>query len=134
MGFRFGGSDMDWSRLGGATVDALLISFVLGGLFSPPDPITQTVVLPALLLVVLPFVYRYEPRLYARGWRRHVLFVVFVLAAQFVWNVLVRTQAVAPSAFYSPIRLAVLSVGVILAAWLAYLGGLERLRGEVSEA
>ncbi|NHN57532.1 MULTISPECIES: hypothetical protein [Halorussus] len=125
---------MDWSRFGGAVVDALLISFLLGGLFSPPDPITQTVVVPALLLLVLPATYRYEPRLYARGWKRHALFVVLVLATQFVWNVVVRTEAVAPSSFYSPLRLAILSVGVALAAWLAYGGGLERLRGEPGEA
>ena len=120
---------MDWSRLGGAVVDALVIAFFVGGLFSPPDPFTQLVTIPVVFLGAFPLTYRYDPRIYARGWDRHVLFVVFVLGTQFVWRLLIRLGAVTPT-LYSPVRIAVLLSGIGLAGWLAYFDGLGRLRGE----
>jgi hypothetical protein len=120
---------MDWSRLGGAVVDALVISVFVGGLFSPPDPFTQLVTIPVAFLGALPLTYRYDPRIYDRGWDRHVLFVVFLLATLFVWIPLIRLEAVTPT-LYSPIRIVVLLSGIALAGWLAYFDGLDRLRGE----
>jgi predicted Na+-dependent transporter len=124
---------MDWSRLGAATVEALRIAFLLGALFSPPDPITQLVVIPIVFLVTLAVTYRNDSRLYARGWKRHALFLVSVFATQAVWDLLVRTASLVPS-FYSPVRLGILFTGVALGAWLAYFGGLERLRGGSAES
>ncbi|WP_435180211.1 hypothetical protein [Halorussus sp. AFM4] len=112
-------------------MDALLVAFLLGGLFGPPDPITQLLVIPVTFLLALPVTYSLDTRLYARGWRRHALFLVGVLATQFVWQEVVRF-AVDNAGLYSPVRLTARGLGTALAAWLAYFGGLERLRGEQS--
>ncbi|WP_135826337.1 hypothetical protein [Halorussus ruber] len=122
---------MDWSRLRSAIPDALLAAFFFSALFSPPDPITQLVVVPVVFLVALAVAYRYDSRLYARGWKRHVLFLVSVFATQAVWDLLVRTEIVVPS-FYSPVRLAVLLAGVAFGAWLAYSGGWAKLTNRES--
>jgi len=50
---------MNWSRLGLAAAVALLISFVIGTILSPPDPFTQLLYVAPLFVVLTPFAYWY---------------------------------------------------------------------------
>lgn len=52
---------MNWSRLGRAVVSSILISFVLGAMVSPPDPISQILSAGPLFLVLVPLTYRFGP-------------------------------------------------------------------------
>jgi Sec-independent protein secretion pathway component TatC len=55
---------MNWSRLGRAVWVALLVSFVVGAVLSPPDPFTQLLYAGPLFVVALPVIYRYGPRIW----------------------------------------------------------------------
>lgn len=116
---------MDWPRLGGAVFDALLVTFTLGAVLSPPDPVTQLSYAGPAFAVALPLLYRYgEPG--GRWWVRYLVFVGGVLSAALAWRLL--AFAVGPSVA-AGVRPAFLPVGVAVGAWLAFLGGVERLRG-----
>ncbi|MFC4448949.1 hypothetical protein [Halorussus aquaticus] len=116
---------MDWSRLGSAVPDALVISFGFGAVLTPPDPFAQSLYAGPAFLVALAVVYRYGHRSVAPWWRRYLVFGGVVLAASVALRVL--AFAVGPE-LAAGVRPAVLFVGVLSAAWLAYFGGLERLR------
>ncbi|MFC7081434.1 DUF7534 family protein [Halorussus caseinilyticus] len=66
---------MDWSRLGGAVPDALVISFVLGAILSPPDPFTQLLYVGPTFVVALLALSRYGQRSVGPWWRRYLVFV-----------------------------------------------------------
>ena len=122
---------MDWSRLGGVAFDALLIAVTVGAVLSPPDPFSQLLYAGPAFVVALPVVYRYGRRSIVPWWRRYLVFAGGVLAVVLAWRALAFAIgfAVPPD-----VRLAFVLAGVLFGAWLAFFGGLERLRGEPSEA
>lgn len=124
---------MNWSRLAGAVLDAVVVSFTVGAVLSPPDPFTQLQYAIPAFLATLPVVYRYGRQSGTSWWRRSLVFGLGVLAVAVAWRAL--AVAVGPESA-AGVRPAFLLAGVLFGAWLAYFGGLERLRGgpEVSEA
>lgn len=116
---------MNWSRLGGATFDAVLVTFTLGAVVSPPDPLTQLLYAAPAFVVALPILYRYgEPA--GRWWRRYVVFVGGFLACALAGRLL----AFAVPSVGSAVGPAFSLVGGAVGAWLAFFGGLERLRSD----
>ena len=112
-----------------AAFDALVISFTLGALFSPPDPFTQLLYAgPVFVLSFVP-VYLYGQRSGGRWWQRYLVFVGGIVTVALAWQLL--AFAVGPR-LSATVRPAFLLVGVAVGAWLAYFGGLDRLRGEPS--
>lgn len=122
---------MDWSRLASSLFGSLFVAFLLGAMVSPPDPFTQLLfVIPAVVALV-PLAYRYHPRIRNRDRVHHALFLVAPFTAQLVWR-----YAVPGAPEFSVAHVALVVAGTALGGWLAYLGGLEYLRGNggVSEA
>ena len=122
---------MNRSRLGGAAFDALVIAFTLGAVLSPPDPLTQLLYAGPTFAVVLLLLARYGPQSFEPWWKQYLVFVGGVLAVALAWRVLAFAVG-SPAA--AGVRPAFLLAGVALGAWLAFFGGLMRVRGEVSEA
>lgn len=117
---------MDRDRLGRAVLDAVLVSFLLGAILSPPDPFTQILYTVATFALSLPLAYRFGPQIHRYGRKRHALFVAGVVLSQVVWTVL---PAGVSGPFVAPLHAVVIAGGATLGAWLAYFGGLDRLRG-----
>ncbi|NEU57900.1 hypothetical protein [Halorussus sp. MSC15.2] len=117
---------MDWSRLGGAVPDALVISFGFGAVLIPPDPFTQSLYSVPAFLVALAVVYRYGHRTVAPWWRRYLLFVGVLAAVGLAWRATAFAVGLQST---SDVRSALTLVSVVFAGWVAYFGGLERLRG-----
>jgi hypothetical protein len=120
---------MDWSRLSGTAADALVVSFALGEVLSPPDPFTQILyVVPTFAVVFTALWLRGEPAVRS-WWRRYALLVASVFVVGLAW----RGAALALGLDSLPGgRDAAMLAGVALGAWLSYFGGLARLRGEES--
>jgi hypothetical protein len=118
---------MDWSRFVGATFDALVVSFTLGAVLSPPDPFTQILYTVPAFFLTLPAIYLYGRQSISPWWRRYLVFAGGVVVFGLAWQVL--TFAVGPAST-SGVRFAVLLAGTLFGAWLAYFGGLDRIRGE----
>ncbi|NEU57899.1 hypothetical protein [Halorussus sp. MSC15.2] len=121
---------MNWSQLGHAFVDAYGVAVLLGGILSPPDPFTQIRYIAITFSVALPVVYRYDPRILWQRWQHHLLFFVGIAALQLGW------RNIAGGARWPLLRLVVLLGGSGVVVWLAYFGGVARLRGKakVSES
>ncbi|WP_135852132.1 DUF7534 family protein [Halorussus salinus] len=121
---------MDWSRLSGTAVDALVVSFALGAVLSPPDPFTQILyVAPTFVVVFSALWLRGEPSVRS-WWRRYALLVASVFAVGLAWRG--ATLALGLDSLPGG-RDAAMLAGVALGAWLGYFGGLARLRGEKSD-
>ncbi|WP_327050963.1 hypothetical protein [Halomicrococcus gelatinilyticus] len=105
-------------RAGNALPLALLVTFLLGAVFSPPDPFTQVVFALPLLVVALPGAYVVLGRDPSR--RQHALFVgaLWVVAWAGV-AALDATVAGDPT----PFRVTWLVVSLPFAGWLAYVEG-----------
>ncbi|MFC4550625.1 MULTISPECIES: hypothetical protein [Halorussus] len=116
---------MDWSRLPSAVIAALFVGFLLGTHLSPPDAFTQLFYSAPLVVVALPFAYRFEPELSRATVGQHAIFVVCLIGALARGNRLVPVPDGAALAFA---RAAFALAGLALGGWLAYLGGLGRLR------
>ncbi len=121
---------MDWSRLAGTATDALVVSFALGAVLSPPDPFTQLLYAgPTFVVTFAALWLRGEPSVRS-WWRRYALFVASVAAV----GLARRGAALAVGLDSLPGgRDAAMLAGVALGAWLGYFGGLARLRGEESD-
>lgn len=117
---------MDWSRLPSAVVAALFVAFLLGANLSPPDPFTQLFYAVPLVVVALPFAYRFEPQLSRATVGQHAVFVVCLVGALAIGD---RLVPVADGVALAFARAALALAGLALGGWLAYLGGLDRLRG-----
>lgn len=118
---------MDWSRLGRSVLYALVISFTLGGVLSPPDPFTQLLYASPTFLVALPVLYRYGQQSINPWWRRYLVFAGGLLVFGLAWRALTFAVGRPPS---SGVRSAFLLAGVLFGVWPASFGGLERLHGE----
>jgi len=115
---------MDWSGLAGAASDTVIVAFTFGAAVSPPDPFTQLVYVVPSSLVGFPILHRYrEPA--GRWWVRYVVFLGGVLAVALAGRLLAFAEGVSSAA----VRPALLTTGVALGAWLAFLGGSRHLRG-----
>ena len=118
---------MDRPRLVRATADAAVITLVLSGFLSPPDPFTQLLYAGPTFAVAVPAVYLYGEESFGSWWKRSLVFAGGVLAVALAWSVLafaIPFDADVESAG----RVGFLLVGVVFGAWLAYFGGLETLR------
>ena len=122
---------MDWPRLAEAAFDALVLSLALGGALAPPDPFTQLLYAGPAFAVAVVAVYLYGQQSVEPWWKRYLVFVGGLLAVTLAWRLL--AFAVGTSAT-AAVRSAFLLVGVAFGAWLAYFGGLERLRGDETAA
>ena len=111
-------------------MDALVVSFALGAVLSPPDPFTQRLyVVPTFVVAFSALWLRGEPPVRS-WWRRYALLVASVAAVGLAW----RGVALALGLDSLPGgRDAALLAGVALGVWLGYFGGLARLRGEESD-
>ncbi|WP_276280652.1 DUF7534 family protein [Halorussus caseinilyticus] len=111
---------MDWSRLGGAVPDALVISFVLGAILSPPDPFTQLLYVGPTFVVALLALSRYGQRSVGPWWRRYLVFVGGTVVVAIAGGALALAVGRADA---SGVRAAFTLAGVGFGAWLAYFGG-----------
>ncbi|UPV72776.1 twin-arginine translocase subunit TatC [Halorussus limi] len=116
---------MDWSRLGSAVPDALVISFALGALLTPPDPFTQLLYAVPAFLVALSTLWLYGDPSVTPWWRRYLLFVGVIVVVGLAWQATAFAVGLESA---SGVRSAFTLAGVVFAAWMAYFGGLERLR------
>lgn len=105
-------------RAGNALPLALLVTFVLGALFSPPDPFTQVVFALPLLVVAAPGAYVVLGR--APTDRQHALFVVVLWVV--AWGG-VTALDVTVAGNPTPFRVTWLVVSLLFAGWLAYVEG-----------
>ena len=105
-------------RAGNALPLAILVTFALGAVFSPPDPFTQLLYVPPLLVVALPGAYAVLGRDPSR--RQHALF----LAALWVvaWAGVAALDATV-AGNPTPFRVTWLVVSLAFAGWLAYVEG-----------
>ena len=113
---------MESPRLGRAVLDALFVAFFLAMTLSPPDPFAQLLYAVPALVVGLPVAYRYQSRIHGRKWTRHLVLFASVFLAQIVW------QTVVGEAESPVLHALVVLVGAGVGAWLAYFGGVERIR------
>ncbi|WP_276300046.1 hypothetical protein [Halorussus lipolyticus] len=120
---------MDWSRLGDVATDALVVSFLLGAVLSPPDPLTQLLYAAPTFLMALAALYLYGQQSVSPWWRRYLLLLGGVLAVSMAWRAVAFAVGLGSA---SVLQTAFTLAGVAFGAWLAYLGGWAKLTSRES--
>ncbi|WP_128477409.1 DUF7534 family protein [Halorussus pelagicus] len=124
---------MDWSRLGATAADALVVSFISGALLSPPDPFTQVLYVVPTFLVAVSALWLYGDQSVSPWWRRYLRFVGSLVTLSLAWQAVSFAVGLETT---SGGRTALTLAGVAFAVWVAYFGGLARLRrtGDASDS